>query len=114
MQDFHIYLYGPAQGPIDTTFEDAAERLQRLDRLAFEPDGSFVWARNGGRQKVFGMLYDAANQIQYVELRGQVDLETFQTIVKAISNDQIDDLAVMKLPERQLQQLQDFEESTFC
>lgn len=107
--NFHLYLYGPGQGPIETSFEAAEARLIELPRLYFEPDGSFVWAIDQGRQQVFGMIYDAANRIQYVELRGQCDLTTWQSLVFAINGCRRIDLEVLKLPERQLQNLQSFE-----
>ena len=114
MNKFHIYLYGPLCGPIETSFENAASRLTRLEHLAFEPDGSFVYSRSRGEQQVFGMLFDAQARLRYAELRGHCDRETFQIVVLAICGNCEHDLTVMRLPMRQLQDLQSFEETTFC
>lgn len=64
------------------------------------------------------MIYDAAGCIQYVELRGQCDLATWQsdlatwqTLHFAINGCRIIDLKILKLPDRQLQNLQNFERS---
>lgn len=105
-----MYLYGPDCGPIETTFESAGERLQKLARLYFELDGSFVWKPTRD-EEVFGMLYDAANQLQYVELRGTCSLESWRVLMESLRGDIQHGLAVMILPERQLQNLQDFETS---
>lgn len=114
MQSFHIYLYGPDCGPINTTFEATALRLEQLPRLCFEPDGSFVWTQFGGEEQIFGMLYDANDSLQYVELRGQCLHETWQRLITAIKGKCSHDLAVLCLPERQLQDLQGFEKAAFC
>ena len=111
MNSFHLYLYGPQQGPIDTSFESASSRLEMLELLHFEPDGSFVWIRGAGEQQIYGMLYDAANQIQYSELQGKCHYDTWQQLLFAIRGGPPDDLVVMSLPERQLQDLQSFEKA---
>lgn len=82
---FHVHLYGPDRGPIQTSFEAAAGRLESLEKLYFEPDGSFVWNRDAGRQQIFGMLYDAGGQIQYADLRGTCSIEMWSGIVAAIA-----------------------------
>lgn len=107
--EFHLYLYGPHQSPLETNFEDAAARLMELPKLHFEPDGSFVWALDSGRQQVFGMLYDAADQIQYCELRGHCELTTWRELCFAIKGCDIIDFEVLKLPDQELQDLQIFE-----
>jgi hypothetical protein len=114
LKSFHLYLYGPDCGPIESSFEEAAGRLQSLQGLYLEPDGSFVWSKKGGAEQVYGMLYDAANKLQYVELWGDCQRAIWQQIVQAIRGDATHDLAVMVLPERQLQDLQGFEETAFC
>jgi hypothetical protein len=114
LKSFHLYLYGPDCGPIESSFEATAERLKSLEGLYLEPDGSFVWSKKGGGEQVYGMLYDAAEKLQYVELWGDCQRAKWQQIVQAIRGDATHDLAVMVLPERQLQDLQRFEESAFC
>jgi hypothetical protein len=109
---FHLYLYGPDQpglgrASLPTSFEDAAQRLEQLEKLYFEPDGSFVWSFPKGEQ-VFGMLYDSAGKLQYVELQGKTSLQTFRDIVDAIAcGDR--NLTTVTLPSGQVQDLQSFE-----
>ncbi len=109
MNPFHLYLYGPEKGPIETSFEEASERLQQLELLHFEPDGSFVWIRDSGQQQIYGMLYDAQGQIQYGELQGKCNQQTWTRLIDAIRGDFSEGLWVMLLPERRLQDLQSFE-----
>ena len=111
MNPFHLYLYGPGQGPISTTFEDVEHRLASLERLYFEPDGSFVWSSQGGQEQIFGMVYDAAGQVQYVELRGNCRRTSWQGLLEALTGGQTSDLRVLLLPRRELQELQTFEAS---
>ncbi|MEM9827111.1 MAG: hypothetical protein AAF958_11010 [Planctomycetota bacterium] len=79
---FHIHLSGPERGAIPISFEAAAANLEAAGRVAFEPDGSFVWAETGGKQQIFGMLYDAAGQLQYVELRGNCSGDRLVQLVR--------------------------------
>jgi hypothetical protein len=107
---FHVYLYGPNGGPLPASFEDAAARLQELPKLGFEWDGSFVWVRDSGAQQVYGMMYDAAGSIQYCEMQGKCDLQTWQTLCHAIlGSDQQPMLRLMLLPESEWQDFQSFE-----
>jgi len=111
MTEFQLYLYGPARGPISSSFEAAQQRLEQLPKLYFEPDGSFVWSRSGGREQVFGMLYDAAGTIRYCELRGRCSGTTWRTLCEAISGDRSAKLEIMLLPDQRLKDLQSFEAS---
>lgn len=108
MRPFALYLYGPAGGPLDASFDQASERLQQLDRLYFEPDGSFTWVvEASSRQQVDGMLYDAGGQLQYVDLKGLCSLAAWRELVDAICP--APDLTVLRLNDGTLQQLQQFE-----
>lgn len=109
MNEFRLYLYGPSKGPIENSFEEAQSRLSLLPRLYFEPDGSFVWALDGGRQQVFGMIYDAAGKIQYAELQGRCDLQVWQQLIEAISGEKSPDCQILRLPDQRMQNLQSFE-----
>ena len=111
MKPFHIQLIGPDRVSLSTSFEAAESRLLRLDLLCFEPDGSFVWTRHGGTERVFGMLYDAAGRLQYAELRGRCSLETFVQLRSAMLGNPLDGepISVVRLPEGRLQKLQQFE-----
>lgn len=66
----------PAPGHLavgfDRTFEQVADALGAIDRMFFEPDGSFVWVVDGptGRSQLDGMLYDRDGRLLYVELKG--------------------------------------------
>jgi hypothetical protein len=109
MNPFHIYLYGPDKGAIESSFEDAETRLAQLELLHFEPDGSFVWIHDSGRQQLYGMLYDADGKIQYGEIQGKCHLATWKRLIDAICGVSDQELVVMRLPERRLQDLQSFE-----
>ena len=111
VNQFHLYLYGPQQGPLETSFEDAQSRLNELPKLHFEPDGSFVWVRESGRQQIFGMLYDAGGRIRYCELQGKCTLPTWRELCQAIAGGGQEGLEILRLPGRTLQDLQSFEAS---
>lgn len=109
---FALYLYGPAGGPLETSFEQASERLQQLERLYFEPDGSFTWVgRPGSPQQVDGMLYDARGQVQYVDVKGVCSLADWRRLTEAIYPAR--KLSVLRLSDGVLQQLQQFERETW-
>lgn len=112
MTPFHLYLYGPGQGPIDSSFEEAQERLSRLPGLYFEPDGSFAWMRQPGREEVYGILYDSGGQIRYCDLHGSCGQATWQELCQAIAGERAaGELEILRLPERELQDLQTFASS---
>lgn len=111
-EQFHIHLYGPGRGPLETSFEAAAERLESLEKLYFEPDGSFVWTRDAGRQQIFGMLYDAGGQIQYIDLRGTCEIEMWSELIIAIRENGRN-LTVISLVDGSMQDLQSFEAMTW-
>ena len=123
LESFHVHLYaahpqesgesaattdGRADSVgFDVSFEAAADALQELPKLYFEPDGSFVWA--GPSHQIFGMLYDAADRLQYVELRGSCSLGHWRSVVRTLLNPDSGSGFVMVLPERQWKNLQRFE-----
>ena len=112
MNPFHVYLYGPGQGPIDSSFEEAQDRLDRLPGLYFEPDGSFAWMRQPGREEVYGIVYDAGDQIRYCDLQGRCSRSTWLELCRAIAGEGAgEELEVLRLPERELQDLQTFASS---
>ncbi|TWU40962.1 hypothetical protein [Novipirellula artificiosorum] len=112
MKSLHVYLYGPNRGPIPTSFEEAASRLELHPRLHFEPDGSFVWSLDA-QEQVFGMLYDAQRQLQYVDLQGTCRLETWQQLVAAVVGGSVEKCMVMVIPTRELQDLPSFQQATW-
>jgi len=123
---FHIHLYGPLLSdgpqeppatastcPIESSFESAQGRLeQHLPAVLLEPDGSFAWA--GPNHQVVGMIYDAAEKIQYIELRGRCAGRQLRRLIETLAGtDAIDQFAVMVLPERQWKVFQSFEKTCF-
>lgn len=114
IRSFRVHLHGPDCGPIPTSFEQAAARLEALPMLYLEGDGSFVWARDQGAQQVFGMLYDAAGEIRYCEIQGQCTLETWRQIRTAIAGSpDPGGMQIVRLPEQELQIVQSFEQAVW-
>ncbi len=90
--------------PFPVTFEQAAESLERLPRMYFEPDGSFVWVgdsglRSGGGDtaadatpsaawQLDGQLQEAAGRVLHVELKGDCPAEQFQQLLAALGADE--------------------------
>lgn len=112
--EFNAYLYMVDRAPFPSTFEQAAARLEQLPMLYFEYDGSFVWARDKGKQHVFGMLYDADGRLQYCQLQGKATLATWKSLLSAISGDDgITEFELLRLPDQELQDLQRFEQTVW-
>lgn len=62
----------PLTKPLEVSFEQASEKLNSWPNLLVEPDGSFVWSRRETTTpwQVDGVLYDRADRLLFVELRG--------------------------------------------
>jgi hypothetical protein len=58
--------------PFAVSFEEAGAALSQLERLFFEPDGSFVWtsASEDLKWQVDGNLFDRAGRLLFVDLKG--------------------------------------------
>jgi hypothetical protein len=71
---------------MQVSFEQAADRLQQLSRLFFEPDGSFVWVGQDGdrRWQVDGQLTDRDGRLLYAELRGTCPSQAFDRLLAAL------------------------------
>ena len=110
MTEFHVYLYGPKAGPLPTSFEEVSTRLARLDRLHQEPDGAFVWSPSRN-ENVFGMIYDAVDRVQYVELRGHLSFASWRQLIDNIDAGGSLEIVIMCLLNQELQDLQSFEQS---
>jgi hypothetical protein len=69
--------------PLEVTFELAAERLAKLQRMYCEPDGSFVWVSSQGQPawQVDGNLYDHAGRLLFVDLKGSCPAEEFDRLL---------------------------------
>jgi hypothetical protein len=87
MLHFHANLFAsPREAAFACTWEDAAERLQQLPRMLFEPDGSFVLSGNDEtrRWQVDGHLFDFAGRLQRVELRGECPAAVYDELLRCI------------------------------
>lgn len=72
--------------PLAVTFEQLAEVLEALDRMLFEPDGSFVWSGGEGASawRVNGLLHDQGERLLYIELRGTMAQLQFDQMLAAL------------------------------
>ncbi len=136
MKPFHIYLYGPSRdgvvvhehdgavnpksptcqtGPFKTSFEQASQRLELLEGISLEPDGSFGFVADAGKERLFGMLYDAGDRLQYVDLQAELSFDHWRKIVSAVCgpDEVIATLTVLQLPDRTLKNFQQFETETW-
>jgi hypothetical protein len=68
------------------SFEDAGAALAKLDRMFFEPDGSFVWASPSGQTawQVDGNLFDRNGRLLFVDLKGSCPSEQFDRLLSAL------------------------------
>ena len=71
--------------PFAVSFEEAGIALGRLERLFFEPDGSFVWTSSGQEQQwqVDGNLFDRAGRLLFVDLKGTCPADQFDRLLAA-------------------------------
>lgn len=103
MPSFAIYLYGRDRGPLPANFETLADRLQAVDRLYFEMDGSFVWTGGESRNswQLDGMVYDAAGKVQYLDLKGWCPFPNWHFLLETIASDHSHraDWIVVRMPE---------------
>lgn len=81
MVPFHVHVFG--QTEFACTWEQAAQRLEALPRMIFEPDGSWIWSGAAGadRWQIDGHLFDFCNRLHRVELRGACPLESLDTLL---------------------------------
>ena len=80
MYHFHVNLFGQ---PFLCSWEQAATKLEKLPRMMFEPDGS--WILSGGarahRWQVDGHLFDFDDRLHRVELHGFCPTESFDAML---------------------------------
>jgi hypothetical protein len=109
---FHVHLYGAGGGPMTSRFDDVATSLAAVERLYFEPDGSFVWA--GPEWQIDGMIYDRDGVLQYADLKGHCPLPLWRQLtvwIAGSASDSSHPVATVWLPGGQiLHDLQTFEE----
>jgi hypothetical protein len=67
----------------DSSFEEAAACLARLERMYCEPDGSFVWVSAQAETvwQVDGNLYDRAGRLLFVDVKGTCPQEDFDRLL---------------------------------
>ncbi|HZZ30169.1 MAG TPA: hypothetical protein VFE46_19380 [Pirellulales bacterium] len=67
------------------SFEEAGAALEKLERLHFEPDGSFVWvsARDEAPWQVDGNLFDRAGRLLFVDLKGTCPSQQLDQLLAA-------------------------------
>lgn len=98
MYRFHVFIHAlPAGidaeaevGPVDLaasleiTWDAAAAILERLPRLFFEPDGSFVWREETPTAwQVDGQLFERNDRLMVVELKGCCPAEALNALLGA-------------------------------
>src|SRR5689334_11967789 len=71
--------------PFAITFEEAGQALERLPRLFFEPDGSFVWTSESGEPKwqVDGNLFDRSGRLLFVDLKGSCPSKALDQLLQS-------------------------------
>lgn len=81
MYKFHVNLFGD---PFPGTWEQAAEALEAMPRMIFEPDGSWIWSGGAGpeRWQIDGHLFDFDGRLQRVELHGFCPREAFDRLLR--------------------------------
>lgn len=116
--DFQIHLLAESsilhvsdEAMIAISFELLAERLQALERLYFEMDGSFVWTGSiPCPWQVDGMVYDRGQQIQRIELKGQFPWNEWNMLLEAL-NHPLQSLVAYDLKATRFMTLQQLESS---
>jgi hypothetical protein len=71
--------------PFNLSFEAAVERLNQLERMFSEPDGSFVWTspHDGPPWQIDGNLFDRNGRLLFVDLKGSCPREEFDRLLTA-------------------------------
>lgn len=72
--------------PFGIAFEEVVSRLNQLERMFSEPDGSFVWAspHDGPRWQVDGNVFDRNGRLLFVDLKGTSPAEEFDRLLSAL------------------------------
>lgn len=71
--------------PFGLSFEQAGESLAKLERMYFEPDGSFVWTsgQSEPRWQVEGNLFDRNGRLLFADLKGTCPDEKLDRLLSA-------------------------------
>lgn len=69
--------------PFQISFEQAGAALAKLDRMFFEPDGSFVWTSPSDQTawQVDGNLFDRNGRLLFTDLKGSCPSEQFDELL---------------------------------
>jgi hypothetical protein len=93
MYYFHINVFG---NPFHCTWEDVAARLESLDRMIFEPDGSWIWSGEvigdselGNQWHINGHLFDFSGTLHRVELHGWCPADQFDRLLTCLGWPQV-------------------------
>lgn len=73
--------------PLGCSFEDAQCRLNMLERMLFEPDGSFVWVSDevdGEAWQLDGMLFDRNGRLHSAEVKGNCPETSLDILLSAL------------------------------
>jgi hypothetical protein len=86
---FHVNIFAdPKETSFAVTWEEAAAALERLPRMIFEPDGSFVVSgddETGRRWQVDGHLFDFTGRLYRCELHGHCPVEAFDGLLRCLA-----------------------------
>ena len=89
MYRFHVNIFAdPKEASFAVTWEEAAAALERLPRMIFEPDGSFVVSGDdeaGRRWQVDGHLFDFAGRLHRYELHGYCPVAAFDGLLRCVA-----------------------------
>ncbi len=86
--------------PLRCTFEEVAAALERLPRMYFEPDGSFVWVSDDPALawQLDGQLQDRGECLDHVEIKGTCSQAAFEMLLNLLRRGN-DRLVIHQLPE---------------
>lgn len=124
LENFHVQLVAENGGSLGTLYDQVCQSLEAiaswdskdgegvtlLTRLQLELDGSFVCGGEGWQ--LDGMMYDIADRLQYVDLKGSCPRTVWSSLVRIFAESP-SPAAVVKLPQGGLYDLQSFEESVW-
>jgi hypothetical protein len=125
MESFHVQLVSKDGSDLGTLYDQACQSLEAIGadtlgettadavskepaRLQLELDGSFVCVGDGWQ--LDGMMYDIAERLQYVDLKGCCPKMVWSSLVRCLAASP-SAAAVVKLPQGGLYDLQTFEET---
>ncbi len=82
-----IRIYAAIDRRFQQSFEGFVEAVQHWQGMFIELDGSFVWVQRSENRstQVDGMAYDRDGAVEYVELKGDVDIEIWRALCKALN-----------------------------